>query len=682
MTTLNSTSVLPTTIDWQTPLLNLNFTLGPGPVRLVALNRPGAASVVSSHPVVEIYLAGEGHARSALGYTASRVGARLEYLDHHTGDNALRITQRDPLSGLEVDSTYSHAGGSAVRVSHQLRNGGDSSVTVLAATTLSIKTSAPATSGRYSLVDGTSEWLGEGDWSERPLTSVLRRLSLDAVGQDARGRHVVSSTGGWSTGSVLPTGVLVDDHGDSVAWQIEVTAGWLWELAQWQNGVVLNVSGPTDLEHQFAITLAPGDEFTTAPAALAVGPDRDGAIAALTQYRRGIRELRPIDAGLPLVYNDYMNTLAGQPSTEALAPLIERAAAAGAEYFCIDAGWFTDSTEYWGEIGVWREAPTRFTGGLAAVIQSIRDAGMVPGLWLEPEIIALDSPVFAELPDEAYFQRYGAPLTEQHRRHLDLRHPAARAHMDDAVDHIVSTFGVGFIKLDYNIEPGAGTDLTGAPGLGLLEHGRALRAWLQDAQQRHPDVLFENCASGAMRMDYALLSVAHMQSTSDQQDAERSSAVTASAPLSVLPEQAGNWAYPAADMSRGEMTLAMVNGIMGRLYLAGHLDRLNSEQFALVQEAVTLHKDLRHDFAESVPFWPLGVPGWDDSILALGFLTEDGTRYLAVWSRGDARSISIPAGATPTQIFPTGPAWRVSVQDGTAVIDVPAGSDAAIFRYA
>ncbi len=37
-----------------------------------------------------------------------------------------------------------------------------------------------------------------------------------------------------------------------------------------------------------------------------------------------------------------MNTLKGNPTTERPLPLISAAAAAGAECFCIDAGWYDD----------------------------------------------------------------------------------------------------------------------------------------------------------------------------------------------------------------------------------------------------------------------------------------------------------------------------------------------------
>ena len=59
------------------------------------------------------------------------------------------------------------------------------------------------------------------------------------------------------------------------------------------------------------------------------------------------------------------------------------------------------------------------------------------------------------LPDEAFFQREGARVDKDRRFHLDFRHPAAVRHVDEVVDRLVGEFGVGYIKLDYNIQPGA-----------------------------------------------------------------------------------------------------------------------------------------------------------------------------------------------------------------------------------
>ncbi|NKF34788.1 alpha-galactosidase, partial [Pseudomonas sp. BGM005] len=76
--------------------------------------------------------------------------------------------------------------------------------------------------------------------------------------------------------------------------------------------------------------------------------------------------------------NDFMNTLMGQPSSEALRPLISAAAEAGAEVFCIDAGWFADPAigDWWDTVGEWQEATSRFDEhGLRGIIDEIHAAG-------------------------------------------------------------------------------------------------------------------------------------------------------------------------------------------------------------------------------------------------------------------------------------------------------------------
>ncbi|GAB4004919.1 hypothetical protein GCM10029992_51280 [Glycomyces albus] len=187
-----------------------------------------------------------------------------------------------------------------------------------------------------------------------------------------------------------------------------------------------------------------------------------------------------------MVYNDFMNTLMSNPSTEKELPLIAAAAKAGAEYFCVDAGWFGDGN-WWSSAGDWREAPGHFTGGLISVIDAIRAEGMRPGIWLEPEAVGPDSQLTKHLPEEAFFRRHGQRVFQTGHYQLDFRHPAARAHLDEAVDRLVDEFGFAFFKLDYNVNSGVGTDVDAdGPGAGLLGHTRAFREWLSDAQARHP----------------------------------------------------------------------------------------------------------------------------------------------------------------------------------------------------
>lgn len=65
-----------------------------------------------------------------------------------------------------------------------------------------------------------------------------------------------------------------------------------------------------------------------------------------------------------------------------------------------------------------------------------------------------------KLPDDWFFVRHGKRVYDRSRFQLDYRNPAVRAHMDEVVDRLVSEYGVGYIKTDYNIEPGIGTELS------------------------------------------------------------------------------------------------------------------------------------------------------------------------------------------------------------------------------
>lgn len=648
------------------------------------------------HPaaLVEIFTAAEQRARTSQAYARSAVGARLrlENVDAEQSPDAdtLTLVQRDPLTGLEVTSTLALSG-TAVRVQHTLRGTAPEPVVVTAVSSATIGVGAgPHAGEEYDLLTARSEWLAENRWHRRALTDELPPLSLPIHAQDGRGHATLTSHGAWSTGEHLPVGALVHRDGSALAWQLESGAAWHVDLSQGLEGLTLSLLGPTDLEHQFAHLLGQGDEFLTVPVALAASDQGfEGAIAALTSHRRAIHHLDGPD--LPIVYNDFMNTLMGQPSSEALRPLIRAAAEAGAEVFCIDAGWFADPEigDWWDTVGEWQEATSRFDeAGLRGIIDEIHAAGMRSGLWLEPEVVGVKSPTAQALPDDAFFQRFGVRVREHDRHHLDFRHPAARAHLDETVDRIVRDYGVSFLKLDYNINPGAGTEWQAtAAGDGLLAHIRALGDWLDDVQRRHPELLIENCSSGAMRADYALLSRTHLQSTSDQQDFRLYPPIAASAPASILPEQAGNWAYPAVGMTDAETVFTLVTGLSGRLYLSGFLGELRPAQQALVAEAVGLHTALRDRLTASDPFWPLGLPAWDAEVVCLG-LRDGEQALLFVWDRSEEpNGFTIPGVREGETLFPADAAaggsadgWTIESGDEGIRIETPSGFGARVLR--
>ena len=170
----------------------------------------------------------------------------------------------------------------------------------------------------------------------------------------------------------------------------------------------------------------------------------------------GALQPRPVAAGevcdvpeseeeLPIIFNDYMNCLMGDPNEEILVPLIDRARAIGAEYFCIDCGWYADGL-WWDSVGEWQPSAQRFPSGIAKTLDYIRDQGMIPGLWLEIESMGVKCQMAQQLPDSCFLMRHGKRVVSEQRYHLDFRHELVRAHADAVVRRLVEDYGVGYIR--------------------------------------------------------------------------------------------------------------------------------------------------------------------------------------------------------------------------------------------
>ncbi|MEV0218381.1 alpha-galactosidase [Streptomyces sp. NPDC050704] len=658
-------------ITWGHQALEAEFATGPGSdgdLRLVRLAIPRSQLRTSggtstgdpaseSGPdaplhLVELTVLGHGSGWSGPRFTGTALGSRLRYRAHTTeardGWTYLTVELHDSGTGLTAFVELSSPTGLPVLRSRvRLRNEGPQALVVQSVSSLLL--GALPSPDVLDVHRARNDWLAECRWYAEPLRDTVVDISVDAHQHDSRAALTLAGRGSWPTDGHLPMGALTERDGDRAwLWQVESPAGWRWDLGERRHGTYLALNGPTDAEHQARVRLQPGAEFSTVPGVLALGSGLDDAFGALTSYRRAVRRPHPDHAALPVVFNDYMNTLMGDPTTEKLLPLIDAAAEAGAEYFCIDAGWYDDTQSWWDSVGEWLPSSRRFPdGGLRPVLDRIRERGMVPGLWLEPEVVGVRSPVASALPREAFFQRDGVRLSEQGRHQLDLRHPAARAHLDEAVDRIVGDWGVGYLKLDYNIVVDPGTCAPGdiSPGAGLLGHAQAYLDWLCEVLDRHPGLVIENCASGGMRMDGATLAVTQLQSTSDQQDPLRCPPIAAAAPTAVPPEQGAVWAYPQPEFDDDLNTFTLGGALLGRIHLSGHLDRMSEHQLALVRDAVAVYKTVRGDLAEAVPFWPLGLPGWTDGWLALGMRVPGGrTSYLSVWRRGGESEIRLPVG--------------------------------------
>lgn len=601
---------------------------------------------------------GNKHIVTAPGYLLTFVDLKDE---RNEKGRVLTIIQKDDLTGAKVISTWQfYRGTSTVRMQNQVINEGTQTQTLEYISSffyLGIEKEGKTSSDdKMQLTFAHNGWQKELSFHTYSFPSLGLAQTQPTLYQRTSKTIELTNTGNWSTKEYLPMGYLENTESDtSLYWQIEHNGSWHTEIGDENGHFYLALSGPTEVQSHWFQNLKPGESFTTVPVAVGVcSADFAKAMGQLTEYRRNIRRPNQDNENLPVIFNDYMNCLFGDPTTEKELPLIDAAAEAGCEYYVIDAGWYAPG-QWWDSVGEWQESRERFPGGIREVTDYIKSKGMVPGVWLELEVMGINCEKAKKAPDDWFFVRHGKRVYDRSRYQLDFRNPEVIAHVDEVIDRVVKEYGVGYIKMDYNIEPGIGTELDAdSVGAGLLAHERAYLKWLEGVFERYPELVIENCSSGGLRIDYALLSRYSIQSTSDQEDYREYATIAANACAGLTPEQAAVWSYPQRQKDAEETIYNMVNAMLLRIHQSGHLAELSKERFDLVKEGIAYYKSVRGNIKRALPDWPLGLADNRSTWLCSVLKTEE-KAYLALWRRDknveDTReSIKIPLG----HIFETG----------------------------
>lgn len=723
-------------IVWGNGVVSLVFAIDDDhPVRMIGMSGRGMRKAdgniaqLDPQPIVELRSSLDSGGDNHLQFAQSAAGMKLRFVDAFAVKPSdpsdpdaryrLCIVQQDKLAqGPRVTSVFeAYPNTSAVRTYTMLHCSHHYPVEAVSSMNATMPLTAAHLEDRETMIMwGENAWDLENAWHEEPLraTSLRDRNQRVNPGVSAA-RFARSSSSTWSTGEFTPTGIIegLRDGGQtapfSFMWQIEHNGAWHWEIGENDPGLRVTAFGPEYTDHQWFTTFDTTHDCVTVPVSFVIcAGDWQCAVAEMTVQRRQSRiyhanELNRADQfdamELNVVYNDYLNTLNGDPHIEQELPLVESASQLGVDVFCIDAGWYDDTDKgWWNAVGDWEPAVDRFREiRLAGLIHDIQSHHMIAGLCLEPEVVGVQSQFARSLPDSAFFCRHSARVADCGRYHLDFRSPIARAYATRTIERLIDEYGVHYFKFDYNTTPGVGSDLdTDSVGNALLDHCRAVQQWIDDLRQTHPDIMIENSASGGLRADYAMLNRLDMQSTSNQADPVIEAAIAAGAGLSIVPEQQGNWACAQEDMSDEEAVFALASGVLGRLYLSGFINRMNPARLALVQDAIALHRCILEEQGHLVPWWPDHLPDFNGPWLAYGLRhdhtiaqamwpdvaqlmeSKEHVEYVTVWRRSgvDTMYLQLGEGAHITQVFPdpahpehapAAPAWEIERVDPETV---------------
>ncbi len=404
-----------------------------------------------------------------------------------------------------------------------------------------------------------------------------------------------------------------------------------WHIHAMAGGLVTAGISPW----QFFVELAPGESVTAPSVVLTIAPTLDAAAVALQRAVAADWLPRtPFTDAVPVEWNHWWPYEDQEVDEQVIAANARVAADLGIEVATVDAGWFgaADPTSYWQEQrGDWASVNTaRFPSGLAALGQSIRDAGVLPGMWIEAEAVGAHSLLRAARPEamaHSVEARRADPSYRVQTESLDpddptflgyvcLGSPAGREHVLASMSTLISTTGARWIKLDFNIDPDAGctrTDHGHGAGDGLLRHYEGLYAVLDAVRERHPEILLESCSSGGLRIDLGLARHVHGFFLSDPDYTEHHLQVLWGVrhllpPIGILHWSWSQWRgdYPPArrdwaTLGTDEFDRMLRAAMVHRFGVSLRLPELRPELLERLREHVALFR------AELVPFVRDGV---------------------------------------------------------------------------
>lgn len=338
----------------------------------------------------------------------------------------------------------------------------------------------------------------------------------------------------------------------------------------------------------------------------------DGGINVATQrlhdYRRAHRP--DPDRAIPVQYNSWYPYF-GEPTAEALLPLVPIARRLGCEVFVIDAGWYRtdegDSDAEWDErTGDWRVSRTRFPQGLREISTRCHAEGLKFGLWFEPEAIGPTSSIRREHPEWLHHIDGRLPPATD-RAILNLGVPQAWEHVFERITSILRRLEVDWMKWDFNADleasggwaPTLPKDLIGqAP---LVAHYHALYRMQDAIRTLFPNLTLEMCAGGGGRMDGEILSHAHVNWISDQAGVLHKLAIHFGTRLAHPAVACNDWLIdwmgsdredgPALTDDRGDLPFRLRVAMLGSFGISAPIEQWPEDDLNVAAAHVTLYKE-------------------------------------------------------------------------------------------
>jgi alpha-galactosidase len=514
----------------------------------------------------------------------------LEYRDHAIESagktHTLRITLKDPVYPLEVRLFYRiYAGLDLVDRWAVVTNQGDAPITL---ESVQSATWHVPRARDYRLTHLSGDWGREYRIEHVPLTQTAVRLGC---------RTGLSGPYANPFFALDLEGKASEESGQVWFGALHWSGNWKIVVEKDNFGQVRVTGGIEDFD--FSWRLKPGEAFTTPVFTGGYTAHGFGAMSRMFhRYQRDhLMRSNKAHLPLPLIYNTFfaVNDLGGNVDEPLMLRIAERAAEVGVELLVVDDGWQKD-------LGDWVPHPTRFPHGLGSLVDRVHAKGMKFGIWVEPENVYPDSDLCRMHPDWVVRPSTRPQTPGYHGRLLlNLARDDVRDHLLDAMDRLLRQNHIDYLKLDMNryvSEP----DWPEVPPAQRREfwvrYVRNLYHIFESLQERFPEVIFENCASGGARVDLGMARIFERTNRSDNQDPLDMPSLHEGYSYVYLPGTAGGGGHIGVTPNRINQRTTPLRyrghvAMLGSCSISLLLDKCTPEELAELKKYVALYKEIR-----------------------------------------------------------------------------------------
>ena len=546
----------------------------------------------------------------------------------------LRLGLVDELTRLRVDIALELTPSGLLLATSTLTNAGDTPYLVGG-----LDTVLPIPDHAVDSLDTTGRWSRE----KHP-----QRRRIDQGLWVRGGRH--GRTGHDAT-AVLAAGTAGFDWGTGEVWAVHL--GWSGDgetfLERLRSGQGLLGGG--ELLQPGEIVLEPGADLT-APTLYAAwsGAGLDGISARFHDWMRA----RPQHPSTPRPV--VLNTWEAVYFDHRLPPLLEladTAAALGVERFVLDDGWFTHRRHDRAGLGDWTVDAGVWPDGLGPLIDHVHGLGMQFGLWVEPEMINVDSDLARAHPEWIAGPGDREPLEWRHQQVLDLAEPEAAAHILGALDALLTEYRIDYLKWDQNRDQ---PELGSAGRASSHDQTLAVYALLDELHARHPGLEIESCSSGGARVDLGILQRTERLWASDSNDALERQTIQRWTQLLVPPELVGAHVGPTVSHTSGRTHSAsfrVLTAMLGHFGMEWDVRTTTDDERRVLTEGIAFykrHRELLHSGRM------VRLDGPDPALQTTGVVSADRSHAVFIAARLASGPAEIPPrlrlrGLDPERIY-------------------------------